>query len=109
MPQADLVATCSRFRHTSAEEKAKVKERKQDALRGVESPLIFMVRSWGPTQGPFASTPDVAKPSKAALPDHGASVAVASTALVHHLACLCPHPRRPDDTQTTTPDRGGTF
>ena len=68
-------------------------ERKQDALRGVESPLIFMVHNRVPTQGPGSSTPD------------GASIADASTALVDSLACPGTHPRRPEGTQTTTPDR----
>ena len=43
--------TCSPFRHTSASSKAKVMERKQDALRGVESPLIFMAYERGPHKG----------------------------------------------------------
>ena len=46
-------------------------ERKQDALRGVESPLIFMAYERGPTQVLLASNP------------HVANVAVALTALAH--------------------------
>ena len=84
-------------------------ERKQDALRGVEIPLIFMAHNWAPKEVALASTPDVAKPSIAALPVHGASIADASTALVHRLACPCPHPQRPQDAQSMTPDRDGTF
>ena len=76
--------------------------RKQDALRGFESPLTFMAHNRVTTQGPLASTPDVAKPSRAALPDHGASIGEGSTALAHHSAYLAlihedpktPRPRR---------------
>ena len=84
-------------------------ERKQDALRGVESPLFLWLKTRAPHRVAFASTPDVAKPSIAALPVHGASIADASTALVHRLACPCPHPQRPEDSQTMKPDRDGTF
>ena len=90
MPKTDLVATCSPFRHTSANSKAKVTKRKQDALRGVESPLIFMAHEQTPTQVLLVSTPDDAKLSTIALPVHGVTVAVFSTEPAHRWACPCP-------------------
>ena len=72
-------------------------ERKQDALRGVESPLIFMAyeRERGPTQALLASTPHVAKLS--------ANVAVALTALAHAGA-----PQAPSSSFTTFQGFSGT-
>ena len=84
-------------------------ERKQDALRGVESPLIFIAYERGPTRALLASTPHVAKLSTIVLPVHGSNAGVASTALAHRLAYPCLHPQRHEGNQTKKPDRNGTF
>ena len=78
-------------------------ERKQDALRGVESPLIFMAYERGPTQALLASTPHVAKLSTIVRPVHGANVAVALKALAHAGA-----PQAPSSSFTTFQGFSGT-
>ena len=65
-----------------------------------------MAHNQGPTQVAVGSTPDRAKLSRAAQPAHGASTADTSTALVHRLASSCPHPQRPEGTQTRSVTAG---
>ena len=66
--QTDLVTTYSSPCHIPPSPKSKVDERKQDALRGVESPLIFMALSQHPRQVRSVSISDEANPPTPPLP-----------------------------------------
>ena len=83
--------------------------RKQDALRGVESPLIFMASERGACTGSVGLHPSRRKALHNCSACSRRKCCRRFNSAGSPFGIPRPYPRRPEGTQTTTPDRDGTF